>query len=237
MFRPKNFPKGLGERAIVPAAWLHQDSHTLYFVTRSEPQVRWSRSKQLRDRQWDLFVLHYDPSQKLLYLHSSDTSSLHEELAQAVGGRTVKLIQGETVFRCLGRITRLMFQNIGVKKVGRRNLRYAMYTGVQVEEALSLAEKAGSVKANLAGGGVRGRTPSHDRLLVQGTGVVAGAWADPRLHRLVQGDRRQAERRFDRHGRHPGQRPASEGADDGSRGAASSASNGRSNCSPSPRDR
>ena len=155
-FRPKNFSKGLSERVIVPAAWLHQATHTLYFVTRSEPQVRWSRSKQLRDRQWDLFVLHYDPSQKLLYLHSSDTSSLHEQLAHAVGGKTVKLIQGETVFRCLGRITRLMFQNIGVRKVGRRNLRYAMYTGAQVEEALSLAEKAGSVKANLAGVGYEG---------------------------------------------------------------------------------
>lgn len=152
-FRPKNFPEGLGERAIVPAAWLHQASHTLYFVTRSEPQVRWSRSKQLCDRQWNLFVLHYDSSQKLLYLHSSDTSSLHMQLAEAVGGKTVRLIQGETVFRCLGHITRLMFQNIGVRKFGRRNLRYAMYTGAQVEEALSLAEKAGSVKANLAGGG------------------------------------------------------------------------------------
>jgi superfamily II DNA or RNA helicase len=156
VFRPKNFPKGLTERVTVPAAWLHQDSQTLYFVTRHEPQVRWSRSKQLRNRQWDLFVLHYDPSEKLLYLHSSDTSSLHEELAQAIGGKNVRLIQGETVFRCLGRITRLMFQNIGVRKIGRRSLRYAMYTGAQVEEALSLAEKAGSVKANLAGAGYEG---------------------------------------------------------------------------------
>jgi len=152
-FHPKNFHKGLGEDAIVPAAWLHQESQTLYFVTRSEPRVRWSRSKELRDRQWALFVLHYDPSQKLLYLHTNDKSSLHEHLAQAVGGATARLIQGETVFRALGHITRLMFQNIGVKKFGRRNLRYAMYTGAQVEEALSLAEKAGSVKAILAGAG------------------------------------------------------------------------------------
>jgi hypothetical protein len=156
VFRPKNFPKGLDVGAVVPAAWLHEGSRTLYFVTRSEPQVRWSRSKQLRDRQWHLFVLHYEPSEKLLFIHSSDKSSVHEKLAQAVGGKDVKLIQGETVFRCLGRITRLMFQNIGVRKVGRRNLSFAMYTGAQVEEALSLAEKAGSVKANLDGGGYEG---------------------------------------------------------------------------------
>ena len=71
-------------------------------------------------------------------------------------GQTVRLIRGETVFRSLGHIKRLMFQNIGVKKFGRHNLRYAMYTGAQVEEALSLAEKAGSVKANLAGAGYEG---------------------------------------------------------------------------------
>jgi hypothetical protein len=65
----------------------------------------------------------------------------------------VQLIQGETVFRTLGKITRLVFQNIGVHKIGRRNLRYAMYTGAEVEQALTVAEKAGSVKSNLAGSG------------------------------------------------------------------------------------
>ena len=71
-FRPNNFRRGSENVPSYPSAWLHQASSTLYFVTRTEPHVRWSRSKQLRDRQWDLFVLHYDPSQKLLYLHSSD---------------------------------------------------------------------------------------------------------------------------------------------------------------------
>ncbi|MGA2256099.1 MAG: DEAD/DEAH box helicase family protein, partial [Thermoguttaceae bacterium] len=66
-FRPKKFHEALGNQISVRAAWLHESSQTLYFVTRSEPQVGWSRSKQLRDRQWDLFVLHHDPFRKLLY--------------------------------------------------------------------------------------------------------------------------------------------------------------------------
>src|SRR5262249_52931247 len=85
-FRPKRFHKAIDESSTeICAAWIHQDLQTLYFVTRSEPSVRWSRSKELVHRQWDLFVLHYDAMQKLLYVHSSDTSSRHEALAFAVG--------------------------------------------------------------------------------------------------------------------------------------------------------
>jgi hypothetical protein len=53
----------------------------------------------------------------------------------------------------MGRINRLIFQNLGVKKVGRRNLSYASYTGAEVTEALTAAEKAGSRKAMLSGNG------------------------------------------------------------------------------------
>lgn len=147
-FRPKNFYEGLPKHLIPYRAWLHGDD-TLFFVTKSEPTVKWSRSKAVRDREWALFVLHYDKKRKLLYLSSSDHSSEFRTLAQAVGADD--LLTGEIIFRCLGRITRLLFQNIGLKKHGRRNLSYAMYTGAQVEEALGLSEKGGSTKSNLSG--------------------------------------------------------------------------------------
>lgn len=153
IFQPKKFHEGLATSVDVQQVWLHQKSRTLYFVARSEPSVGWTRSRELRDRLWDLFVLHHDAARDLLYLHSSDTSSTHEALAQAVGGRETQLISGDTVFRTLGRINRLIFHNVGVRKYGRRNLRYALYTGADVAEALSVSEKKGSVKSNLFGTG------------------------------------------------------------------------------------
>lgn len=150
-FRPKKFHEGLPDSLSVHRVWLHQDSNTIYFVTKSEPQIKWTRSRSLRDRQWALFILHYDTERNLLYLASSDKSSTFEKLAKSVGANT--LIYGDQIFRSLGRISRLMFQNIGVKKHGRRNLGYAMYTGSDVETALSIAERAGSVKSNLSGTG------------------------------------------------------------------------------------
>lgn len=150
-FSPKRFHTALPKALSVRAAWLSESDNTLFFVTRSEPSVRWSRSKSLLDRKWDLFVIHFDGMQKLMYVSSTDHSTPHEKLAQAMGA--TRMLSGDVIFRALGKINRLLFQSIGVKKHGRRNLRYAMYTGADVAEALSMTERAGSVKSNLSGNG------------------------------------------------------------------------------------
>lgn len=150
-FTPKAFFNGIPHGVHVHRVWLHDKSNTLYFVTRLEPAIKWTRSKEVRDRQWDLFIVHFNPTQKLLYLSSSDKASVHASIALAVGATS--LVSGDMIFRSLGKITRLVFQNVGVKKHGRRNLRFAMYTGSDVAEALSISEKAGSVKSNVSGTG------------------------------------------------------------------------------------
>lgn len=153
-FSPKNFHEGLPVGMTPYRVWLHTQSNTLFFVTRSEPLVKWSRSKGVRDRSWALFILHFDANRKLLYLSSTDKDSRFEALAKAVGA--TRILEGDPVFRCMGRINRLIFQNVGVKKHGRRNLSYASYSGAEVVSALGLAEKSGSVKAMLSGVGWEG---------------------------------------------------------------------------------
>jgi superfamily II DNA or RNA helicase len=150
-FAPAKFFEGVPSGTVVHRVWLHDKSNTLYFVTRSEPSIKWTRSRELRDRQWDLYVLHFDPDQKLLYVSSSDKDHMPGGVAEAVGA--TNLVTGDVIFRSLGRINRLVFQNVGVRKHGRRNLRFAMYTGSDVAEALSISEKAGSVKSNVSGTG------------------------------------------------------------------------------------
>lgn len=150
-FTPKKFHEGLPDGAFPYRVWLHEPSSTLFFVTRTEPSVKWARSKSVRDRIWTLFVLHYDKARKLLYLSSTDHASAWEKLARAVGAG--KMLSGDVMFRSMGRINRLIFQNVGMKKHGRRNLSYASYTGAEVVTALGLAEKSGSVKAVLSGQG------------------------------------------------------------------------------------
>lgn len=151
-FAPARFHQGLGKGRHVHAVWLHEKTKTLYFVTRSEPRLRWMQSKEVRDLEWALFVLHHDADAGLLYLSSTDHDSMFQDLAEAVSDE-VTLISGEQVFRSLGRINRLMFQSLGVKKHGRRNLSFAMYTGADVADALGISERAGSVKNNVSATG------------------------------------------------------------------------------------
>ena len=150
-FWPKQFHEGLPPRMIPYHVWLHSDSNTLFFVTCTEPTLKWTRAKNVRNREWDLFVLHFDEDRNLLFLSSTDHSTMYSNLADAVGASS--LVQGDTIFRSLGKVNRLIFQNVGLKKPGRRNLGYAMYTGTDVTEALSIAERGTSVKNNVSGTG------------------------------------------------------------------------------------
>ncbi len=158
-FSPRRFHRALSESSEVHRVWLHNQSNTLYFVTKTEPPVQWTRAKSIQDRQWDLYVVHYDPELALLFIHSSDKSSVHEELAKAVGGQHAALVRGDPVFRTLAGINRLQFQNLGITKHARRNLRYAMYTGADVKQALDLSHTAGSTKSNLQGTGYERGSP------------------------------------------------------------------------------
>jgi hypothetical protein len=63
-------------------------------------------------------------------LMAIDHSAMFKPMVSAVEGE-VELIAGDTIFRVLGRINRLISQIAGVKKYGRRNLSYANYAGAE----------------------------------------------------------------------------------------------------------
>ncbi|MGJ1205807.1 DEAD/DEAH box helicase [Sphingobacterium lactis] len=150
-YEPKRFHEGILENMSVEQVWIHDKSRTTYFITKNEFSLAWTKSKAVRDREWHLFVLHHDEKRNLLFFSATDKSATYSKLLEAVGA--TKALNGEVIFRCLGRINRLIFQNIGVKKHGRRNLRFAMYVGADVVQALTLTEKGGSSKSNLSGTG------------------------------------------------------------------------------------
>ncbi|SDC23653.1 DEAD/DEAH box helicase [Pedobacter soli] len=156
-FEPKRFHEGVPDNMSVQRVWLNDESKTIYFVTRVDFPLKWTRSKTIRDTEWHLFVIHYDQERKLIYFSSTEKTNFYDKMVSAVGA--TRQIREEQIFRTLGRINRLIFQNIGVKKNGRRNLRFAMYVGGDVVQALALTEKTGSSKSNLSGTGWENGAP------------------------------------------------------------------------------
>ncbi len=150
-FNPKSFQKGISGSVVVHNAWLNPSANLLFFVSRRQDAVRWAKGRVVEDREWHLFVLYHDAEAGLLHINSSDKESTHDELAKAVGADS--RIQGETIFRSLGGINRLIFSNIGVRKHGRRNMSFAMYTGADVKEALTAVDTKDATKSNLDGRG------------------------------------------------------------------------------------
>ncbi|MED5609500.1 DEAD/DEAH box helicase family protein [Pseudomonas sp. JH-2] len=59
-FTGERFHSGLPANLKLQAVWQHEQSPTVYFVTRAESRVRWTNTKGVLDCEWALFVLHHD---------------------------------------------------------------------------------------------------------------------------------------------------------------------------------
>ena len=145
-FHPRLFHLAVAQTTEVPSCLAAQSIKYPLFRDQERATGTVDTSKVYTGQGVASVVVHYDPDLKLLFIHSSDKSSLHENLAKAIGGQDVSLVHGDIVFRTLAGINRLQFQNIGVTKHARRNLRYAMYTGADVKQALDISQTAGATE-------------------------------------------------------------------------------------------
>lgn len=105
-----------------------------WFVTREETPVRWGEFNNVFEVVHHVYVLHADEDAGLLYVNSSNNDSVHQELAQAVGGDSVELIRGDVVYRVLSQIRRRVPTNVGLLDAVNRNRRFSMHVGADVLE-------------------------------------------------------------------------------------------------------
>lgn len=152
---PANFPKGI--RGFKKLGRVYADHNpradTLVIVTAKQIPVDWTGSRDVYTWDWQLYVLHWDREQQILFINNSSNSGYFEELARAVAGDGVSRIQGPSVFRSLHGINRLRLKNVGLLEQLGRFIRYTMRSGSDVELGLSEAEKRRVKKANIFGSG------------------------------------------------------------------------------------
>ncbi len=146
-FNYRAFRKGLKKGTMVEHSWPSTDRRLLVFVTKTKPPIDWAIIKETTNEVWDIFVLHYDAVRQLLFIHSSQKGTLHGDIAKAVSGDNAQLVSGERMFRAFHGVQRLVFHNVGL--YGRGSLRFRMYTGLDVGEAISPTQQLGSTKSNL----------------------------------------------------------------------------------------
>lgn len=124
-----------------------------WFVTRETAQLRWGRVGDIENISYELYLVHWDQLQNLLFINSSNNDTLHETLAKAICGEDVELIKGINVYRALNNIRRMVATNLGLLDLVSRTRRFMMLVGADTTEGLDPAQSANKTKTNIFGHG------------------------------------------------------------------------------------
>lgn len=152
VWNPQHLPDRVGGSRVYTSA-LNAVDHVAVVVTYTEDRPPWTESTDVRNITWDLYLLYFDPGAQLLFIHSSDTSKLYGDLAEAVCGEAVTLIEGKAAYRVLSGINRLLVRNVGLRHVLNRSVRFTMHSGPDVYDYLTEAHLENKTPSNIFGFG------------------------------------------------------------------------------------
>ncbi|MFF5985471.1 hypothetical protein ACFY78_42285 [Streptomyces olindensis] len=111
-----------------------------YVIERRTP-VRWGAPQELEQVVYELIVLYFDTTRRLLYIHGSEKSSTYKDLAEAVLGEDCELINGKRTFRVLARLDRLVPTNVGLKDARDYFTRFSLHVGSDVSQGFTTAQE------------------------------------------------------------------------------------------------
>lgn len=126
-------------------------TNTVVIITANKSEIDWVNYKEVYGLDWKLTVLFYDEENDLLFIHSSDKSSLYEDLANVILKGNASLINQVDVFKSFYDLKRISLQNVGLKEFLNRKIRFTMRVGTDIEEALSISEQQSGQKAFVFG--------------------------------------------------------------------------------------
>ncbi len=154
-WQPNNFEKGiLGIDNFDQVYYdINSEKRTLVIVTGNKVHVKWGDLKDIYQLEWTLYIVYWNQGQQLLYINCSANGSMFEKLAEVVSMGTASPINAEDVYRSLGNINRLKINNVGLKEQLGKQKNFTMYTGEDIEPALSPVQLLNKIKSNIFGVG------------------------------------------------------------------------------------
>ena len=154
-WRPKKIIDVISRESIYAGPAINTQENIALFITCHSEAVSWGASKEIQNKIYDLYLLHWDFDEKLLYINSSDNSSLHTELAKAVAGDDIAIIRGEIIYRALYGINHLILLNLGLIHNFSRAAQFTMHVGSDIKSGLSVQSLENRRTSNTFGKGFR----------------------------------------------------------------------------------
>ena len=150
-FCPDRYPDAFRATQRIYQPQISRRDNLLVLVVNQRESLDWTDSRDIAMDVWDLYIAYYDGSRGLLYLHSSRKGNATAGLAKAVSNNPV-LIQGEETFKAFARLKRLILHQVGLSSRSK-NVRYQMFAGLDVRNAIDPVLQQDKMKSNVTGVG------------------------------------------------------------------------------------
>lgn len=134
--------------------YLNDEEKILIVVEPEESKIEWANYQEVNNLNWNLHIAYWNKEKKVLFLNSTN-KSIFNKLAETLF-ENVQRVSGESIFKCLYGINRLMLANLGLNSAIDGPIRYKMFTGIDIADAISESQKGKCYKSNIFGRGYDG---------------------------------------------------------------------------------
>ncbi len=160
--------------------YYNKKENVFYFTTQKREKVKWAKTDKLRDQTWDLIVMHYDKTSKLLYIGYSEKLLDVKRLVKKITSNDPHPLDGDCVFRSFDSIKRLSIVHAGIFKPANHLHRYSRLSGADVTTELTKwKEGKRCKKSDFVGIGFRDGSP-----VSVGASVKGKVWSPARIGSL-----------------------------------------------------
>lgn len=155
--------------------YVNEEEKIFIVVEPEESRIEWANYQEVNNLNWNLHIAYWNKSKKTLFINSTN-KSIFNKLAETLFDN-VQRIRGEEIFKCLYGINRLMLANVGLNSAIDGPIRYKMFTGIDIAEAISESQKGNCYKSNIFGRGYDGTGKTSIGCSYKGT--VWGRMVEP----------------------------------------------------------
>ncbi|MFG1873206.1 DEAD/DEAH box helicase [Sphaerisporangium sp. NPDC049003] len=155
-WKPEVLAPFFGDRLLTYPVAINERDRVAWLVVRERTPVAWGTVKRLEDITHDLYIVYWDSTHGLLYINSSNTESVHKELAEAIGGHDATIIKGSAVYRIMAKIRRCVPTNVGTLDARNRSRRFQLAVGADVLLDYPEAERRNKTQTNIFVSGYEG---------------------------------------------------------------------------------
>lgn len=124
-----------------------------YAITKETETLGWVDAKGVKNVAWHIYLVHWDQVRGLLYINSSNNSSMHQDVAEAICGDEAILVKGEEVYRALDGLNRIVLSTLGLSEKVKRRIKHIQSVGEDITEDLPTADRLNKTKTNLVAHG------------------------------------------------------------------------------------